>query len=810
MIAHPSSHLLAKLADFAVRRRWPVLIGFLAAMLLSLLLATRLEFQSSRYSLVDPDNSYQARMLGFFERFGHPDVGVFIIEGENADARRDYADGLARALERRPEFAGRVMYRLDADVLAEVLLTQDPQAVLDSLSQLPAPEVAGAALSRGIPGMLDTLATVLEQGLEGEGSSSAQPERLGAMLPLARALAGQVAGDDPSMGWRLLASAASTSTRREGVDDFGYLSASDGSFHLLTVMPVIETATTEELAKIVGSMREVQAQQAELADTLAVTSTLSGLPVLTVDEEHSLRTSLATTTVATTTAILLLLWIGLGNLRQAVLSLVPLGIASALSLGALELLYGHVNVVTSSFLAVLLGLGIDFSVHFFVRFREERAGGSDAPIVAAFRGAGPGMATGMATTAIAFLCLANAQFTAYGEMGVITAVGLVLVFLATLMLLPGILSTRWMAQGQRTRDYSGTATKRVAVIFRRPSGILWLCLLLTIVAAGLATRSTFNARYFDFLPQDAESSRGLRRLESDKLTNPLFAYFSADSIEQAQIQAEKLRSLSSVGVVETPSDLLPATTPEGRAAMSQLDGLLPAQIAGYESDKNLVEAFLAAATRLDDALDEVLHELRRTNGGVLEITELSNSVKKIVVTCRTEKADCEQRVARLEAGFASVYARARFGLRAVASSEHLDVSMLPPHFQRRFGARDGSKAVAVYVFARSSLWAPGEAKLFAEQVESVAPGAAGHAMSLHYHNEMILGDFRNATGLAFFLVVLLVWIDFRRVSDVALAMIDQGDDPPFRCKLTMAVSGLAVCLFDCGDQPARHRDSSTG
>ena len=47
-----------------------------------------------------------------------------------------------------------------------------------------------------------------------------------------------------------------------------------------------------------------------------------------------------------------------------------------MTLAMVYLIYGHLNLVTSSFVAVLLGLGIDFGVHMIHRFNEQRRAGS--------------------------------------------------------------------------------------------------------------------------------------------------------------------------------------------------------------------------------------------------------------------------------------------------------------------------------------------------------------------------------------------------------------------------------------------------
>ncbi|MEO1058290.1 MAG: GTP-binding protein, partial [Actinomycetota bacterium] len=72
-----------------------------------------------------------------------------------------------------------------------------------------------------------------------------------------------------------------------------------------------------------------------------------------------------------------------------------------------------------------------------------------------------------------------------------------------------------------------------------------------------AGRVAYSPRHLDFIPQQLDSAKALKTLEHDGLFSPLLAYVSAEGIDEAREQAEALRDQSEVGVVQSPSDLLP-------------------------------------------------------------------------------------------------------------------------------------------------------------------------------------------------------------------------------------------------------------
>src|SRR5690606_10564352 len=108
---------------------------------------------------------------------------------------------------------------------------------------------------------------------------------------------------------------------------------------------------------------------------------LTGMPALAVDEQRFIHTGLRQSSVAAAFGILALFFIVFRSMRQTVGALLPLGIGTLLTLGVVRLLFGELNLVTSSFVSVLMGLGIDFSVHIVARFNEARRAG-DAPLAA--------------------------------------------------------------------------------------------------------------------------------------------------------------------------------------------------------------------------------------------------------------------------------------------------------------------------------------------------------------------------------------------------------------------------------------------
>lgn len=141
-------------------------------------------------------------------------------------------------------------------------------------------------------------------------------------------------------------------------------------------------------------------------------------------------------------AVVLLFIIAFRRPEALLFVVVPLVIGVTWTLGFSSLLVGRLTQVTIAFAAILIGLGIDFSVHLYNRYIEEQREGQSGKdsLRAAVAETGPGIIVGAATTAIAFFGLMITRFEGFRELGLIAGVGIISCLVAVLLVLPPMLS----------------------------------------------------------------------------------------------------------------------------------------------------------------------------------------------------------------------------------------------------------------------------------------------------------------------------------------------------------------------------------
>ena len=215
---------------------------------------------------------------------------------------------------------------------------------------------------------------------------------------------------------------------------------------------------------------------------------------------------------------------------------------------------GHLNILTITFMPMLIGLAIDFGVHLITRYEEElRLGRSEvAALHTAMTYTGQGIFTGALTTAVAFLAMALTDFAGIKEMGIICGGGMLICFIPMMTLLPVLL----FRGRQNTLDMKQASEPQ----FRARIESIWLrrpksTIAVTVILSALAL-TQFRHVYFDYDLLHLQAN-GLPAVEfvkkqiASSSKSVLFGVVVADNAEQAIRLENQLTNLSTVKEVES-------------------------------------------------------------------------------------------------------------------------------------------------------------------------------------------------------------------------------------------------------------------
>lgn len=160
-----------------------------------------------------------------------------------------------------------------------------------------------------------------------------------------------------------------------------------------------------------------------------------------IDEYEVLTRDIFGTAVYGVVGVFILLVLYFRSLIPPILIAITLLASLAWTFGVTYLVIGQLNTITGFLFVVLFGLGIDYGIHAFARYRESRQAGLDRAegLHNMMCETGAALATTTFTTAAAFFSLLLMDFKGFSELGAITGIGLLFALAATIFLLPALI-----------------------------------------------------------------------------------------------------------------------------------------------------------------------------------------------------------------------------------------------------------------------------------------------------------------------------------------------------------------------------------
>lgn len=168
---------------------------------------------------------------------------------------------------------------------------------------------------------------------------------------------------------------------------------------------------------------------------------LTGSGDVRVEQFDAISESLSKSLIVAIVAVLLLLLVVFRSFRYAVVTIIPVLLVACWLYGFMYLAGYSLNMLTATIAAISIGVGVDFSIHFTERFREELAAGHDKMPALRITAETTGLALFSAaiTTIVGFAVIAFAPMPMFSTFGILTAIMIVLSLLMALFVLPSLL-----------------------------------------------------------------------------------------------------------------------------------------------------------------------------------------------------------------------------------------------------------------------------------------------------------------------------------------------------------------------------------
>ncbi len=167
----------------------------------------------------------------------------------------------------------------------------------------------------------------------------------------------------------------------------------------------------------------------------------TGQHVEAAEGAESVRNNLYETSIVSMIAVLVLFFVAFRQPEALLFVAVPLLVGVIWTLGFASLFVHRVTQITLSFAAIIIGLGIDFSIHLYNRYLESYRNGATVPeaLETAIWHTGPTIVAGGLTTCFAFFAMWTTHFQGFQELGMFGGIGIIMCLLAVALTLPPLM-----------------------------------------------------------------------------------------------------------------------------------------------------------------------------------------------------------------------------------------------------------------------------------------------------------------------------------------------------------------------------------
>ncbi len=191
-------------------------------------------------------------------------------------------------------------------------------------------------------------------------------------------------------------------------------------------------ATAFDLDGLSDAYEFVVQEMGELAGKYQVEFDVTGPGAFAVFSRNIIRDDVKLLSILATTGVGLFLLLALRSLPMLFIVFVPLACGILFAIAAILLVFGKINGITLAFGVTLIGVAIDYPIHFFTHLKH----GKHDPSRSSLKLIWPTLRLGVFSTVIAYGSLLFAEMRGLQQLGLFTITGLLIAAMTTRWVLP--------------------------------------------------------------------------------------------------------------------------------------------------------------------------------------------------------------------------------------------------------------------------------------------------------------------------------------------------------------------------------------
>ncbi len=677
---------------------------------------------------------------------------MVVIDGDNPDLNQDAAAAIAARLEARPDLY-KTVYHLGGDRFFQEngLLFLDVDDLVDLADELASaqPLLATLARDRSLRG----LASVLVDVLEGVADGTTEVKDVNLVFDaIAETVEAQLAGRHHYLSWTKLMQGGEVNR--------------DQRRQLIILQPRLDHSKFQPGGPAMDFIRDT-AKALGYDRAHGVRVRLTGSVALGHEEIAAVVEGAGLAGVLSLLLVAALLVVGLRSVSLGLATLLALVYGLIWTAAFATAAIGHLNLMSVAFAVLFVGLGVDFGIHFTLRYREAVEDGLDSAAALRATAGGVGNALGLCAlmAAVGFYSFVPTAYVGVSELGLISGTGMFVALFASLTVTPAVLAVLPLKpSGGAAGGRPGGRFEAIEHALARNARVI-VAVAVVSGAAGLAL--AVQAR-FDFNPLNlkdptAESVQTLLDLFAESDAPPYTAAILADDADAAAALADRLERLPEVDRTVTLRDFVPDRQDEkleiiGEASLFLLPVLATAEPAAAPDagERRL------SLDRLRQALD--VFAAAPVAGGYPAVARLG---KALAAFAGTPAAD-DAALAQLEDRLLATLEKRLEILAAALQARPIGLDDLPRSIIARQLAADGRARIEVY--ASEDISDNDALRRFVTAVRRIAPRATDSPVTILEAGDSVVAALRQAVLTALVLITLSLVVLLRSPLDAGLVL----------------------------------------
>ncbi len=485
---------------------------------------------------------------------------------------------------------------------------------------------------------------------------------------------------------------------------------------------------------------------------------LTGATMLAHEEMLSVMEGTETAILLALCLVTVIMVTGLSSLMLALVTVISLVTGLACTAAFAILTVGELNLISVAFAVLYIGLGVDFAIHYCLRYREHLIGGADR------RGAldrtsaniGGSLFLCAVSTAIGFFAFIPTDYTGVAELGWISGFGMFISFAVTLTVIPALLSLLPYRPGASPGEERGPGAGRL--VERHAGKVLGATACLALASAVVLGGLRFDHNPLNLHARDGAALTAFRELLADNDLTPWTAIMIATGAEQEASYRAALNRSALVDKVVTVADFIPAGQDEKLFIIDEM-GLLLGDLSAAPPDP----AAQTGDARLA-ALRGFLEKLQETGADDPVYVKLRSNLTELL-----EERDVASQAAQLEQMLLASLPGRLEALNASLDADYISLETLPDQLKRLWVSAGGERRVEIY--PKQDMQDNRALREFVRAVQSVSPEVTGAPVNNLEASDAVAAAFRQAFLYAFAAITLMLFILLTRKRDVFLVLV---------------------------------------